>query len=241
VRALKLVQVGVYFDELGAIQAKNWLETEGVTAGVEGGNVNTALSHVGSALSGVRLLVAEQDYARARELLVRYGEKNSLRTSWYCGECQETNEPSFDLCWSCGKVREEVDAPFPAAEAEPVVASDFTEIRVADIPAKIESNNPYQPPLISEPAIPSRLDRPLDGLTEQMEQTIQRAWRASVIGFFIPIIPVPVLQFYSIWLLLGIDLEVPISQKAKRQFRWAWSLNIFLILLICLVIHAIVI
>lgn len=238
---MKLVQVGVYFDELGAIQAKNWLETEGVLAGVEGGNVNTALSHVGSALFGVRLLVAEKDYDRARELLVRYGERDPLRTSWYCGDCKETNEPGFDLCWSCGKSREEVDASFPAAQTEAVEASDLNEISVADIRERIESNNPYQPPLISGPAIPARTDRPLDGLTELMEQTIQRAWRASVIGLFIPFIPIPVLQIYSVLLLLRIDPEVPISQKAKQQFRWAWTLNILLILFICLAVRALVI
>ena len=240
-RAFKLVQVGVFFEELGAIQAKNWLETEGVIAGVEGGSVSTALSHIGSALSGVRLLVAEIDYDRARELLLRYGETNSPGTSWYCGDCKETNEPSFDLCWSCGKTREEVGVPFPADESKPVESSGFTEISHAEIPAKIDSNNPYQPPLVSEPAISAQLDRPLDAVTEQMEQTIQRAWRASVIGLFIPIIPIPLLQIYSILLLLRIDPEVPISQKAKRQFRWAWSLNILLILLVCLMILAIVI
>ncbi len=52
----KLVQVDAFFDGLSALQAKDWLNQEGILAFVEGANANSAF-FVGNALAGVKLLV----------------------------------------------------------------------------------------------------------------------------------------------------------------------------------------
>lgn len=230
---LKLVQIDAFFDSLSAYQAQNWLDQEGVIAFVEDANANAAL-YVGSALSGVKLLVAFQDQERARRLLLQYHSQNSSRTTWYCGECKEFNEPSFDLCWSCGKNREDVEVPAPTASPKRGLEVVSDDLRVADIPEKIESDNPYQPPLVMLPAIHRREEQADTENIEQTEEVIQRAWRASILGL---ILPIPLLQLYSIFLLLGVDGNVPISKKSKLQFKLAWSFNIFVVLIVCLVVR----
>lgn len=242
----KLIQIDSFFDGLAAYQAQNWLNHEGIPAFVEGANANSAL-YVGSALAGVKLLVAGEDQERARIALRQYHSEIPDRTAWYCGDCEEFNEPSFDLCWSCGKNREEVETPGPtsshrrhseAADDESVE----TEVSVAGVPQSIESGNPYQPPMVMMPAMPNRKPQ-LDEQTEAIEKTeeiIQRAWRASVLGLGL-VFPIPILHAYSVMLLAGVDRDVPISSKSQRQFKLAWSINLILVLAICLVVSVVAI
>lgn len=242
----KLIQVDSFFDGLAAQQAQNWLNQEGIPAFVEGANANSAL-YVGSALAGVKLLVAKEDQERARIVLRQYHSVLPDRTTWYCGECEEFNEPSFDLCWSCSKKREEVEAPAPlknlrhnseTADDEPAEST----LSVADIPRLIESGNPYQPPQIMLPA--KQYQKPqLDDETEEIEkaeEVIQRAWRASILGLGL-VFPIPILNTYSVMLLAGVDRKVPISTKSQRQFKLACLINLILVLAIGLAVSVVVI
>lgn len=242
---LRLVQVDSFFDSIAAHQAKNWLDQEGIPAFVEGANANSAL-YVGSALAGVKLLVAFEDQERAKCSLGQFHSDSSRLTTWYCGDCKEINEPSFDLCWLCGKNREEVEKPVPGKGDDRMSEtawndSDEASLRVEDLPQRIDSGNPYQPPLVMLPANPiqkPKLEEQAEAI-EKTEETIQRAWRSSVLGLGL-VFPIPILQAYSVLLLLSVDRELPISSKSQRQFKMAWSINIILMLAICIVLGVIV-
>ncbi len=45
---------------------------------------------------------------------------------------------------------------------------------------------------------------------------------------------------YSMMLLVGVDRDVPISSKSQRQFKLAWSINLILVLAICVVLSVVV-
>ena len=76
------------------------------------GHASNAMSHVGSAVDTM-LLVPASIADRAREILVGHESADSQATEWFCGACGETNEATFDVCWSCGAERETASAPFP--------------------------------------------------------------------------------------------------------------------------------
>lgn len=76
----------------------------GVRAFVIGTDMATALSLGGAGTDvGVRLVVPPDDFDRAAELLAQ--DERVLREAgpWRCSRCDETNEPSFDVCWNCSK------------------------------------------------------------------------------------------------------------------------------------------
>ncbi len=194
----KLVQVDTFFDGLSALQAKDWLNQEGILAFVEGANTNSAF-FVGNALAGVKLLVASSDQDRARSALQRYHSETLDQATWYCGDCQEMNEPSFDVCWSCGQSRQDVEASPPPNTRPPEPQTPSDELTVADFPDRMQSTNPYQPPLARTSANrnPEKVTDP--DLTQATEDIIQRAWRASIMGL---IFPVPIFNLYSVFILL---------------------------------------
>lgn len=227
----KLVQVDAFFDGIAAHQAKNWLDHEGIPAFVEGTNANSAF-YVGNALTGVKLLVASEDEEKAANVLRQYRSTNPETKGWYCGACQEHNEPSFDLCWSCGQNREDVEATAPSKSVRQSsggaaledAENEFTEAKTQ---TNFETGNPYQPPLASLSADTNKTMRPDSEPTEESDRTeevIQRAWRASIFGLGL-VFPIPFLQLYSVILLLGVDRSVPIESRFQRQFKMAWIVN----------------
>ncbi len=232
----KLVQIDTFFDGVAAHQAKSWLNQEGIPAFVEGAHANSGL-YIGSALAGVKLLVAADDKERACNLLQQYHTDGYDRTSWFCGSCQEVNEPSFDLCWSCGENREDVEAlkPTPSLRIQP--ENDESPDKNLNLPEPIETGNPYQPPQVMLPADPNPESTLLEedrlAEAERAEEVIQRAWRASVIGLGL-VFPFPILHLYSVTLLLGVDANASVSQRARRQYRFAWGINIVLLFAICI-------
>ncbi len=90
--------------------AQGLLEAEGLQSFIEGEHANLALSYVGSAVGGVRLLVLDTDRQLALEVLNRAEEKAQGGEEWICGKCRETVDAGFDVCWSCGS-----DRPAPPA------------------------------------------------------------------------------------------------------------------------------
>ncbi len=67
------------------------------------------------------------------------------RRPWYCGTCQEMNEPSFDYCWQCEGERDTVEAEIPAPTATPHESA--TRGLLSPHPVTSEYNTaPYAPP-----------------------------------------------------------------------------------------------
>lgn len=51
----------------------------------------------------LELWVADEDFARARNLLQSRLTDSNL-PDWTCPNCRETNSASFELCWNCGQI-----------------------------------------------------------------------------------------------------------------------------------------
>jgi hypothetical protein len=102
-----LVTLESFPNTISAEQARIALAAEGIQAFVEGGATDTLLSHVGSALGGVKLTVRESDVQRAAAILSEsFAEDKGA--NWHCRDCDEEVDAGFDVCWSCGKNRDEV-------------------------------------------------------------------------------------------------------------------------------------
>ncbi len=218
-RTPKLVQLDAFFDEISATQAQSWLAQQGIHGFVEGAGATSAFG--GNSLAPARLMIADIDFDRARARMAEYRTNTRQHTSWYCGECQETNEASFDLCWSCHQPREDVQTVAPDQQASHV-CHDTRSVPLTHSDSR-SSDNPYQPTMHVSIEMSQRTVQELEASVEQAEDTVTRAWKAAILGL---IIPLPVLQIYSAFLLVGVDRQLPISDRAQRRYFWAWTVNV---------------
>ncbi len=99
--------VGVFVNALDAQQLKNLLEAQGIVAYLDGSHVATTLSHIGSALGGVKVLVTPADADRALKTIQEINQLDQQSGPWTCPQCHEQLEASFDLCWRCGQPRQD--------------------------------------------------------------------------------------------------------------------------------------
>lgn len=195
----KFVVVAKFLNEQEAHIVKADLAAGGVESMVDGANTNAMLSHIGSALGGVRLLVAEADKKRAEEILGTYekqkaqGNSTQGQSTWFCGTCREVLDVSFETCWSCGNERSEVEQAMP---------SD----------------------LENHPDLAEQVVSAEDDPTSRADDLAQRAWRASLFSF--AVLPF-IFNFYSIALIFQVcACESELSQSGKRKFYGAILANL---------------
>ncbi len=100
-----LIKIATFHNPMDAHVAQGLLEAEGLPSYIEGEHANLALSYVGSAVGGVRLLVSAAHRQLALEVLERAEENKTTGAEWMCGKCCETVDAGFDVCWSCGSDR----------------------------------------------------------------------------------------------------------------------------------------
>ena len=197
-----------------ADQVRAALESQGVPAFVDGAHAGTALAHTG----GVGVFVSARDLEQARQVLARTETPAPLDTAelpWYCGKCREMVDADFDVCWSCAEVRDNVEQPVPAEVANDDTWSDSGERGGLELPGP--SANPYQSPMLGGALQPFR-----PAATSLVEETVWRAWRASVIGLVI--FPI-VMHVYSIMLLIHATGQGRFSAKVRRRFYWSWAID----------------
>lgn len=222
-----LAQIASYASAVEADQMRAVLEEHGVTAFVDGAAAQTALSYVGSALGGVKLLVRATDAEKAIAIIDMLGGSSDLASGeWFCGECEEIVDAGFDVCWSCGKARSDVERPLPAFAA----AHQAEAVSELDHHAKIDAVdetdedrlNPYASPRDNTP--PPKIAADEDVLINpEAEAILLRAWRASVIGLMLfPLIT----HLYSMYLLIRASmLTTKFSPAGNRRFYSAFVLN----------------
>jgi hypothetical protein len=95
-RALDLVEASLIQETLRA---------SGIPAVSAGGN---AMTNEGLRMDPffVEIWVPADRLAEAAELVERSLERSPAEgAAWTCSKCGESNEPGFDLCWSCGAGR----------------------------------------------------------------------------------------------------------------------------------------
>ncbi|MCR9295832.1 MAG: DUF2007 domain-containing protein [bacterium] len=105
-----------------AEQARNFLEAQGIKAFVEGVNTQLALSYAGGAMSGVKLLVAEDDAKLAEQLLLEEGPDPEAE-AWTCRRCYSEVDAGFDVCWKCGSDRKQ-ESESTASDASNALESE---------------------------------------------------------------------------------------------------------------------
>jgi hypothetical protein len=185
-------EVARFSNPLEARQALIVLSHNGLNAYIEGENANSTLWYVGTAIGGVKLLVEAGDKSRALEILNEpVGRDEAMDAPWRCEKCFAEVDAGFDVCWRCDNDRN-ADSKI-VADGERLTEDDNQQVgmHVQTAPAKTSANQ-----------------------TDEAEATIERAWRAAVLGALI----LPFLaQVYSL-VLLGQAFEsaAPVTSRGKR-------------------------
>ncbi len=188
--------------------AKNYLYAHGVESFLDGSEAVTLLSHVGTALGGVKLSVLESDAERAIELLQKYSEENSSKSDWFCVECRESIDAAFDECWKCGRSREESEQFEPSTNIQTTAES--------------ASEDP-------QPAA-TAIMRP------DVNEVVNRAWNSSVIA--LAILPVVLNVYSCFLLLKALTYSTgTMTETAKRQFLGASLINAAVLLIVGIVLR----
>ena len=157
-----LVTIATFATSHEAGIARAELEASGIEAFVNDAASNITLSHIGTALGGVKLQVNQQDAARAREELKSLDEVSDI-PEWICSECNSEVDAGFQTCWSCGNACSPDQA---TASLDPEQSSETTNsVSLAGTEAKA-----------------------LTGL-ERTDDVAKRAWRAALLGvLFAPLL-----------------------------------------------------
>ncbi len=128
------------------------LEAAGVQSFIEGINGSNAFA-MNALMGRIRIKVREEDLGRARQALS--DAYNQVGPAWYCGACQEMNEPSFDICWKCGGDRAVVAVAPPSPKS-----ADRAEVRPEDLLSRHAVSSEYNPapyaPPQSDLTLPAR-------------------------------------------------------------------------------------
>lgn len=107
----RLKKLRTYATEFEAHEAKNVLVASGIKAFVENASSVTALSYIGPAIGGVKLMVEEADMERATEILDNSSPERIA--AWTCSNCYSEVDEGFEVCWNCGGTQE---ASAPSAD-----------------------------------------------------------------------------------------------------------------------------
>src|SRR5688500_12051630 len=113
---MKLVTVADFATPAEAQIASNMLAAEGIRVVAQDENMAGTMWHLGSALGGVKLQVAEEDAERAAELLAaadatHVQSRHTHRGHWTCPKCGERVNGDFAMCWACGTARDGTEDP----------------------------------------------------------------------------------------------------------------------------------
>ncbi len=221
------VEIAACANAVEAEQIRNALDQHGVSAFIDGASANTALSYVGTALGGVRVLVERSDAARAIEVVEGLRDDPDItQAPWYCGECHETIDGAFELCWSCGHARENVEQPLPDEgqdmHFEPESEEGSEIAASASDYSGYDAANPYAFPMT--PADSARHEERPEEVNEEAEAMLLRAWRASIIGTVcLPFI----LHLYSMYLLIrAASTAEVLSPIGEKRFYRTLAVNV---------------
>lgn len=175
--------------------AKMTLESHGIRCHVTGDVLADALSFYGNAVSRVDLLVSPEDAERSHQLLYeadltrqseRFDQWNEHRgMGWVCNRCDECNELTFDLCWSCAADKpQSPDMRILAPADHPEESLDTEE----SLSVSKSDESPYRAPSAGSAVV----------VTPTSDGEIRRAYRAAIAGLYFP-----PLSLYCLFLLGG--------------------------------------
>lgn len=223
----EFLKIASYANAADADHLKAVLQDHGVRAFVDGGDLQTSLSYIGSALGGVHVIVRSVDAEKAIEIKEELSQESHepVGDPWFCGECEEVINAGFQVCWSCGSDRSDVEATMPEAaelEEEGDVEAALPESNES-LPDKahFDEANPYASPQTK--AAPGERPVPSDEINEEAEAIVLRAWRASILGLtFVPILA----NIYSMFMLFSaLKHSSHFTAEGNWRFNAAFLLN----------------
>jgi len=97
-------------DRIEAQLLSDYLERHLVANRILGDYLSGAIGELPADIYPTIWVIDDADLPRARELLARFQADNRARDgarSWVCRGCGELVDGSFDLCWRCGREREQ--------------------------------------------------------------------------------------------------------------------------------------
>lgn len=98
-----LCTIASYLMPEDAGPARAALDDAGIASYLECENATGMLSLYSNAMGGVKLQVAEEDEAAAREILAgATASPDDEAQTQTCPHCQADNPAGFEVCWSCG-------------------------------------------------------------------------------------------------------------------------------------------
>ncbi|KLV07382.1 hypothetical protein ABT56_04770 [Photobacterium aquae] len=86
---------------LEAHSLKGMLEAENIEVCLRGEGLLAAVGELSADVVEVTIWVASSQFGLARQLLADY--EQVAHPPWFCPECSERNEGSFEICWHCGR------------------------------------------------------------------------------------------------------------------------------------------
>ncbi|MEW4563776.1 hypothetical protein AB1K70_14680 [Bremerella sp. JC770] len=198
----EFLKIASYANAADADHLKAVLQDHGIRAFVDGGDLQTSLSYIGSALGGVHVIVSSVDADKAIEIKDELSQESHEPAGdpWFCGQCEEVVDAGFQVCWSCGGERSEVESPMPATadlkeapEEEPRPEERHEPL---PDPSHFDGANPYASPL-AKTSFAEEPGKPFE-INEDAEAMLVRSWRAAILGLtFMPIIA----NIYSMYML----------------------------------------
>ena len=199
------------------------LKENDIDAFVDGANANSMMSHVGTALGGVNLYVRNRDAEQAKILIDELMPDQEYSPPWFCGACNEEVEGNFELCWSCGGLRSEVEAVMP--DLAKVADRHFSaETQAEELVQQTDDQvrNPYTAPRTATKPTEGG-EAALEIFDEEADDNVRRAFRASVVGLvLLPIIA----HTYSMYLLIKASSGGNLSSRGSTLFLWTIVINV---------------
>ncbi|HUY88148.1 MAG TPA: DUF2007 domain-containing protein [Pirellulales bacterium] len=241
--------VGSFATPVEADAVRALLEAEGIHARLADEATVGMNWLLGNAVRGVKILVADDDLARAVQIVSEAADaarevahRINAPPDWKCSLCGEEVEGDFAVCWSCGATRDGAADPgfekdVEPAEASPAAAAKSDSAERDDDAAEDETpvarsdeSNPFRAPSAPLVGVPQEAAAEDDEYFSEEDEIAFRAWKASVLGFFY----CPgLLHLYSTWLLVSLALNGRrLGRKAGRRCVFAWVINLAVVALV---------
>ncbi|KPW02233.1 MULTISPECIES: DUF2007 domain-containing protein [Pseudoalteromonas] len=84
---------------------KGLLKSKGIESQLQGELLQGALGEIPFEQTGVDILVYALKERQAQEILLNYRQLKQSAPDWVCPKCHELNGATFEICWSCGTVK----------------------------------------------------------------------------------------------------------------------------------------
>lgn len=87
-----------------ANNVKNLIEAQGISTFIKNEFAQGAIGEISAFDSWPEVWVFDDaDFDRATEIM-KLSQNNSKADDWVCNNCNEKNDPSFEICWNCQSI-----------------------------------------------------------------------------------------------------------------------------------------